>query len=342
MNVNLLLQPRGMKKKVFVGIDVSKGKLDVSYLLEGEAKTQQHFKLSNNPEGFIQLIDRVSQLGYEQSELLFCFENTGVYSIRLALFLSEKGLDFCHESALRIKRSEGIKRGKSDKLDSQQIAQYCQTNHYKLRLTVMPKERLLELKMLLSYRDRLQKQKNGLLVAARESYEFFENQTTRFILEDSQEVIAQYDQKIRKVESEIKRLIQEDEDLNRNYGMATSVVGVGLIIVAYMLVQTNNFSSFGPREYACHAGVAPYEHSSGTDISQRRETSKMANKKIKTLLTNGANSAIQNDPQLRLYYNRKVKEGKNKFSVLNAVRFKLISRVFATVKRGTPYVKMAH
>lgn len=331
-----------MKKKVFIGIDVSKAKLDVSYLLEGESKVHKHFIVNNNPEGYRRLVNEVARLGFGQGEQLFCFENTGVYSIGLALFLNEQGVDFCHESALRIKRSEGIKRGKSDKLDSQEIAQYAQANQHKLRLTVMPKERLLELKMLLSYRERLQKQRNGLLVAAKETYQFFENQTTRFILEDSQEVIAHYDQKLRNVEAEIKRLIQEDEDLNRNYGMATSVIGVGLIIVAYMLVQTNNFSSYSPRGYACHAGVAPHEHSSGTDVPQRRETSKMANKKIKALLTNGANSAIQNDPQIRLYYNRKVKEGKNKFLVINAVRFKLIARVFATVKRGAPYVKMAH
>ncbi len=49
----------------------------------------------------------------------------------------------------------------------------------------------------------------------------------------------------------------------------------------------------------------------------------------------------KSDPQLRLYYQRKVGEGKSKMSVLNAVRNKLIHRMFATVKRGTPYVIQA-
>ncbi len=44
----------------------------------------------------------------------------------------------------------------------------------------------------------------------------------------------------------------------------------------------------------------------------------------------------RNIPQM--YYNRKVAEGKNPMLVMNALRCKVLSRVFATVKRGTPYV----
>lgn len=331
-----------MEKKVFIGIDVSKSKLDVTHCIEGNLQAVNHFVVDNNPKGFTQILKRLNKLGHDHALWLVCFEDTGAYSIGLALFLQEQGIDFCQESGLRIKRSMGIKRGKNDKLDSREIAQYAYTHKEKLRLTDMPRERLLELKMLLSYRDRLLKQKNALLVAAKESYECFGNATTQFILDDSQEIIAQYDQRLKDVERRIMECIREDKELRQNYDLGTSVVGVGPIIIAYILVQTNNFRLYSPREYACHTGVAPHEHSSGTNLPQRRTTSKMANKKMKTLLTNGANSAIMYDPQLKLYYNRKVKEGKNKYSVLNAVRFKLIARVFSVVKRGTPYVKMAH
>ena len=55
----------------------------------------------------------------------------------------------------------------------------------------------------------------------------------------------------------------------------------------------------------------------------------------------GAISAIRHDRELKAYFDRKVKEGKNKMSVINAIRNKLISRVFATVNRGTPYMQLA-
>ena len=59
---------------------------------------------------------------------------------------------------------------------------------------------------------------------------------------------------------------------------------------------------------------------------------------MKALLSNCASAAVQHDPELKAYYQRKVKQGKAKISALNAVRAKLINRVFATVNRGTAYV----
>lgn len=331
-----------MKKKIFIGIDVSKSKLDVAIIIERDPQRINHFIVNNNLKGFKKLLGKLGDFCPESNLWLLCFENTGIYSTSLACFLGEAGIDFCHESALRIKRSLGIKRGKNDKLDSKEIAGYTYLFREKLKLTNYPQKQLQKLKLLLTYRDRLLRQKNALLVAAREGYECFENDTTKFILDDSQELIARYGPKIKKTEGEMKKIIKGDQALSKNFAMATSVVGVSLIIGSYMLVQTNNFTSHNQREYACHAGVAPYEHSSGTNITKAKKTSKMADKKIKALLTNGAYSAIQNDPQIRLYYKRKIAEGKNEYCALNAVRFKLISRVFATVKRGTPYVKMAH
>ena len=49
-------------------------------------------------------------------------------------------------------------------------------------------------------------------------------------------------------------------------------------------------------------------------------------------------SAIQQDPELRAYYKRKIEEGKPKMVALNNVRNKLLARAFSVVKRGTPYV----
>jgi transposase len=63
-------------------------------------------------------------------------------------------------------------------------------------------------------------------------------------------------------------------------------------------------------------------------------------KELKSLLTNGVYAAIKYNNQIKQYYQRKIKEGKNEFSVINAIRNKLIHRVFATINRGTPYVKM--
>ena len=105
-----------------------------------------------------------------------------------------------------------------------------------------------------------------------------------------------------------------------------------------MLVTTNNFTSFeNGRKYACYTGIAPFENSSGK-YQGKTKVSHLANKRVKVLLSNGANSARKWDPELRAYYARKIDEGKEHKLVINSIRCKMVNRVFAVVKRETPYV----
>ena len=53
----------------------------------------------------------------------------------------------------------------------------------------------------------------------------------------------------------------------------------------------------------------------------------------------GARTAIQYDKELKEFYKRRVASGKSKTSSLNIVRNKIIYRMFAVVKRGTPFIK---
>ena len=51
-----------------------------------------------------------------------------------------------------------------------------------------------------------------------------------------------------------------------------------------------------------------------------------------------SDSAIQFNPEMRMYYQKRVAEGKNEMSTLNIVRNKLLARIFAVVQRQSPYV----
>ncbi len=82
-------------------------------------------------------------------------------------------------------------------------------------------------------------------------------------------------------------------------------------------------------------------YTSGTSIKGRTKVSQMANKKMKTLFNLAALSVIQYDPELKLYFDNRVANGAIGMSTINIIRNKIIYRVFAVVKRGTPYVVMA-
>lgn len=342
-NINLLKSIKVMNYKGFIGIDISKSTLDVVAIIYGKRKGE-HKQFSNTQKGFKSLLSWAKKATYtKDSELLFCMEHTGIYSYKLSCFLSDKNLSFCLENALQIKRSMGINRIKNDKADAQIIARYAMRHQDDLNLYRLPSKKIIKLKHLLVYRDRLIKSKHTFKVSFKELSKHTDKEDNSFIASESKSLINVLDKRIKKVESEIESLIKSEEILNKNYKLVLSVGGVGKITASYMLVYTNNFVSFAnSRQFACFSGIAPFEHTSGISLKGRTKISHLGNKKMKGLLSIGACSAIQHDNELRGYYNKKIEEGKAPLSVLNVVKNKMISRVFAVVKRGTPYVSIAN
>ncbi len=129
--------------------------------------------------------------------------------------------------------------------------------------------------------------------------------------------------------------------MKSNFDLVLSIDGIGIITALYTIVYTGNFTKFNnARQFASYCGVAPFPNSSGTSLMGRTKVSHLANKKLKSLLNMASKSDIQHNVELKAYYLKKVEEGKNKMSIINVVSNKLISRMFAVVKRQSPYVDL--
>lgn len=329
------------KKKCFIGVDISKDVLDLC-LLAGETCTDPaHIQVRNNIKGFKEMCSFIKANGFTLRDCALCMEHTGVYGLLFFAWLSEKEILFCVEPGLQIKRSLGMARGKNDKVDSQRIAGYLYTNRAKLRGYAMPSAQLLQIKQLVTYREQMVGIRTSLKNSLKAHRLYGDISSLGSIEKDLKRHIGQQDARIKQIEKQIKTVVDSDAGLKKNYELVTSVKGVGPMIAAVMLTTTNNFTSFEcGRKYACYASTAPFEFTSGSSIRGRSRTSPMGNKKIKTLLCNGANSAVIWDLELKKYYQRKAKEGKDHKVIINAVCCKLINRVFAVIKRQTPYVVM--
>jgi len=117
-----------------------------------------------------------------------------------------------------------------------------------------------------------------------------------------------------------------------------TVDGLGNQVAVQTIIATQGFSNFNNhRQFACHVGVAPFEYRSGSSIRSARRVSKKAYRKLKSLIHMAALSAIQKTGEFREYYLRKTEEGKNKMTVINAVRAKIIARIFAVIKKDSKY-----
>lgn len=322
-------------KKEFIGIDVSKNTLDV-FLYQG----QTHKVFDNNPKEMLRLLTWVKRLAKEKS-LIFCFEHTGIYNLRLCQFMQEHQLVYYVIPGLEIKRSLGIQRGKNDKADAKAIARYASLFEKELTPYHLPAETILNLKRLLTYREKLVRQRTAHLSHIQELKTVLEITTENEIMDSSKHLAEVLSQQIKRVEQIIKKELQKEEEIAKTYQNIISIKGVGLIVAATMISATNNFKAFKTwRQFACYAGIAPFEHQSGISVKGKTKVSSLGDKQIKALLSQSAATALQHDPEMKTYYQRRLKMGKTKMSTLNGIRNKIVSRIFAVAKRNTPYVEL--
>jgi len=328
------------KKQWFIGIDISKDTIDVAWLKKQSPDKFQEKQFKNNLQGFEDMKNWLTKKKVSIADSIFCMEHTGTHGLLLFVWLDQQGMDFCVEPGLQIKRSLGLVRGKNDRIDAKRIASYALEHKMKLKSFVIPASNLIQIKQLLTYREQLVKIKTGFLNSLKSHQQYHQVTKLDFVLNDIELQIEQLVKRIDQVEKQIIKIIKSDQELKKNYDMANSVIGIGPIISAFMIVTTNNFTSFeNGRKYACFAGIAPFEESSGTFKGKAR-VSHLANKKMKTLFSNGANSARHWDPEIKAYYERKMKEGKAHNSIITAISCKLVNRVFAVVKRQSPYINL--
>lgn len=320
-----------------VGVDISKLTIDAHLHL-----VNQHKQFSNNAKGFKATLAWIKKHKVKLDEVYFCFEHTGLYSLSLAAFLTEQNIVFSMVSGLEVKRSMGVVRGKSDKVDAARIAEYAHLRKDKLQKTILPSEKVLKMKDLLAIRERIVTQKGGYEASRKEYSSVHKKSEVKILIDTHSKLIKVLAQELKVVEGEIIKIIRSDETINGLYKLVTSIKGIGFVLGANLIVTTNCFTAFdNARQYACYAGIAPFPFQSGTSIRGNTKISKMGNQKMKILLLMGASSARQHDPELRQYYLKRIEKGKNNMSTLNVIKNKLIHRVFAVVKRGTPYISLA-
>ena len=328
-----------MKFKVFIGVDVSKETLDYAVFYQGDILF--HLQGENSAKGIKSFMKLLSNtIVADQSELLFCMEHTGIYCNHLLAFVEKNQIALWFESPAEIRAFYGLIRGKNDKLDAKRIAEYAYSKRDKIKLYEPPRQIVKQLKYLLKIRERLVNTRKRLKTPIREADGFVDQSLVKTEKKLFNPILVQIELKIKEVEKQINQLIKEDPELRRLYAIVSSVMGVGFVISTHMIVSTNEFKTISdPNKMACHCGVAPFEYQSGKSIKGKSKVSHRADKGLKWLMHMAAMSAIKADKELGNYYARKVEEGKNKMLVLNAVRNKIIHRVFSCVSQNRKYEK---
>lgn len=319
----------------FVGVDISKEHLDFAIYHKG--KVDYHKRVSNQTKAIESYLEEELGQEIDLRETLFCMENTGIYTQLLLRILMVDNCSIWLEHAMQIKQSMGVTRGKDDKIDAQRIAKYAARFADKVCLYVASEKNLEELKALQTLRNRLVKVQKQLKTPLKESECFVEEDMYHLLEKHTLSMLEHLKKQIKMIEQQMKTIIEKDENLKRMYELTTSVRGVGIVTGIAVMLATGLFEKINcPKKFACYAGVAPFENSSGKSKGKAK-VSYIANKKLKALLQNCVTSSLRYPSEFRVYFDRKKAEGKKTRVVMNALRNKIIQRIFACVKSGIKY-----
>ena len=147
------------------------------------------------------------------------------------------------------------------------------------------------------------------------------------------------DEEIDRLEKQMEKIVEEQEDLSNNYEILRSFPGVGLVNSICFITYTDNFKKFNlnARKIATYWGVAPFGDDSGKTIHKDPHVSHFCNHWLKAILGNAANSAIVWNPIIKPYYERLKKAGKCEGICRNNVKNKIIQTITAMIKKGEKF-----
>ncbi|RFZ81859.1 IS110 family transposase [Mucilaginibacter terrenus] len=323
----------------YVGIDVSRNKLDFAILRS--QKILYHKEIANTVDSVQALLSELQTVsGFALKKTVFGIEHTGIYTSHLLTVLKKAKANVVLEDALEIRNSLGKTRGKYDKLDAIRIATYLFKCKEDLTLWQPRRQVIEDLHHLSTLRSRLIGMSNAMKMPLKELKAFLRPE-----LSDKHDLLCygtmqSLKKDIESIDALIINTVKGDHRISRLYDIITSIPNVGPVTALLMIVTTNEFKDItDPKKYASYAGIAPFKKESGI-VKGKSMVSHLANKRAKAILHIIAMSSISTKSELRDYYIRKTEvDGKPKMAVLNAIRNKLILRIFACVHQDRLYEK---
>lgn len=317
--------------KFYLGIDVSKAKLDCALRLpNGKFRTKV---IPNNAEGFADLLTWLANQQAEQPPV--CMEATGIYWEAVAQFLSGKGLTVSVVNPAQIKAygTSCLARTKTDKADAKLIANFCAERNP--APWQAPSEAELTLRALVLRLDALQNmrtQESNRLGVARDA-----------VRDNIQGHLGWLDGEIEQLSHAIKAHIDSDPGLKRQRDWLNTIPGLGertiAIILAYY-ADTHRFAN--SRQAAAFGGLDPRRHESGSSVKGKPKLSKVGHAFLRKALYMPAMVTLYKTAWGKHFKDRLAASGKPPKLIIGAMMRKLIHVAFGVLKSQKPFNPNLH
>lgn len=303
-----------LKNNTFIGIDVSKYKLDIF-----NSKTGEFIEIDNTKAAIRKYI-RALELS---EDLYVIIDLTGGYEALCVNEFYVKGYNIIRAEGRKVKafaRALGIS-AKTDKIDANILAQYGEKCFNTLRLYQPYNNQIKKLVMRLSdIKQLLQQEKNRLKAP----------DNMQIVTRSIKQLINIYEKEIAKLENEIEIIIENDEELRKKYKLLLEQKGIGKKVAYILLGLLPELGYLNRREIAALAGVAPFARDSGTINGYRRTGTGRVD--VKKALFIAALVAIKYDEKMNLFYTNLTSRGKKKMVAVTATMRKIIITLNAKIK----------
>jgi len=313
----------------FLGVDVSKAKLDVALLLPNEKFKSKVF--ANDAQGFKSLLQWLqSHAPCALAEVHVCLESTGSYHEALACFLHDQGAMLSVVNPLLVKRfaeSNGA-RNKTDGGDAKCLAMFCRDKKPARWEAPSPGVRALQalvarLDTLLSMR---QAECNRLDVAHPS------------VADSVRSVIADLDGAIAQVRAQISSTIDDDPDLKKRAGLLDSIPGLGEKTIPQLLAYIGRPERFkSVKALIAYASLTPFIRQSGTSLNKHRGTHPMGHQELKRALYYPAMVAGRYNPLVAAFWARLKAQNKPGKVIVVACMHKLLAIAYGVLRSGQPF-----
>lgn len=298
---------------IYVGIDVSKDRLDVAVVPSGDKR-----QFSNDAAGLGKLLGKLVKL----APTLVVMEPTGGFEIPLAGALAAEGLPVAVVNARQIRnyaRAVG-KLAKTDKLDAMIIAEFA----HKVEPEVRPlrDEENQEIKAIVSRRcqlvEMLKAEKNRLAIAP------------KHIKPNIMAHIEWLRREMDDLDHNLRELIEASPIWREKDDLLRSIPGIGNVISATLLAELPELGTLNRREIASLAGVAPFNQDSGTIKGKRRIWGGRTS--VRHALYMAALVGTRYNPVIKAFYTRLLQKGKAKKVALVACMRKLLTILNSVIR----------
>jgi len=324
------MENKALEIKAYLGLDVSKAKIDCAMLFNGKVKTKV---VSNDAQGFAQLSAWLQKQGVDRVHA--CCEATGTYSDGIALYLYDQGhvVSVVNPAQIAAYGQSILARAKTDPIDARLILRYCERERPAAWAPAPREERLLLalLRDLVDLQAMHQAESNRRDTAHPEVCERIERH------------MAFIEKEISQLRKKIEQHINANKQLSGRRDLLNSVPGLGEGTIPWLIAYLGDGQRFQrTKQSSAFFGLCPKPRESGSSVRGKAHIAKTGHADIRHALYMPAVVAYSRCAAYKPFVQRLKAAGKPPKVIIVALMRKLVTIAQAILKSGKPFNSEMH